>query len=442
MTSLYNKLRGSGKGDNTFGRFTAFINKQLIFVPLLALIFVVSCEEDPTSIGRGILPGSDFENIVSTDTFTLRLFTRYTDTTRSVAPIVSYLGALQDPFFGLTSADFVTQLWLVESWPKHGLLRVDSLKLSIYISEIIGEMTGTSYLNIYEIDEFLHEDSVYYVNRNVPIKQLLGSLEIPNITIKDTILTFHLPVEFGEELFRDTTKLFLSNDSADFRDYFNGLYFEYIQTDDNHMLGIDLLGGYTTMYLYYHDGDSIARSYRFLFNSKCVRYNRYLRDFETADPERKIKYINQPVLDTLAYVQSFNGVYAKIVMPGLEDLREGMPIAVNKARIYLPVYFEESIYTEEMIPGYILARYVDSDGVRRILADYELNPLFLDGEYDYITDRYKLNIVNFVQQYLDGDIPEPAIELFLPRSFGTNLIMRANGASSSPRLEVAFTELH
>jgi len=442
MTSFYNNLSGYGKGHNNFDRITAFIKKQLILVPLAALIFVASCEEDATKIGRGILPASDFENIVTTDTFTLQLFSRYTDTTKSVDPSVSFLGKLQDPFFGLTATDFVTQLWLYESWPELGLLHVDSLKLTIGISEIIGNMAGTNHVNIYEIDEFLHKDSVYYVNRNVPIKQLLGSFEIPVFTEGDTVLTVHLPVEFGEELLRDTTRLFLSNDTADFRNYFNGLYFEYVQTDDNHMLGVDLIGGNTTLSLYYSDGDTISRSYLFLTNSKCVRYNRYLRDFETADPEKKIKYINQPFLDTLAYVQSFDGVYTKIVMPGLEGLKDQMPIAINKARIYLPVYLEENVYTEEMIPGQILARYVDSTGVKRYLDDYNLSASFLDGEYDYINNRYSLNIVNFVQKYLDGNIPEPAIELFLPGFSGINLIMRANGASLSPVMEVAFTELY
>ena len=50
-------------------------------------------------------------------------------------------------------------------------------------------------------------------------------------------------------------------------------------------------------------------------------FNRFAHDFSTADPDKKIKYINEPVKDTLSYLQYLNGLYTRIVLPGLENLK-------------------------------------------------------------------------------------------------------------------------
>jgi len=143
MTSFYSNLKISGREDrNIYSSITFSINK-LIIVPLTVLLLLTSCEEDPSSIGRGILPGSDFDSIKSTDTLSLRLYTRF-DTSVSKNPSTSFLGTLQDPFFGQTKSDFITQLWLYESWPEQGFIKVDSTKISIVVSDLMGTLTTGS----------------------------------------------------------------------------------------------------------------------------------------------------------------------------------------------------------------------------------------------------------------------------------------------------------
>ena len=53
-----------------------------------------------------------------------------------------------------------------------------------------------------------------------------------------------------------------------------------------------------------------------------------------------IKHINDGYRDTLSYLQSLNGVYTKIILPGLEKMKNDPSfgkIAVNKARLTVPV---------------------------------------------------------------------------------------------------------
>jgi hypothetical protein len=419
---------------------------------LLAItsFLIVSCEEDPTAIGEGILPGMDFDSIVAVDTMTIGMYTLFNDSATSMTPPLSYLGNMLDPYFGATSSDFVTQLWLSTAWPGYGLASVDSVKLYLKVNNAIGEVPEVNLVNIYELGEKLSEDSTYLVNSDVPVRDLdgdniLASFAFPEMEEgTDTILQIDMPVPFGEYLMRDTSKLFLGTDTIDFRDYFYGLYFESLQAG-HRMYELDLYSNNTAIEVYYTDASGDSRFYEFLINDRCLNYNRYLHDYDQADPEKRIKYINEPVKDTLAYVQSMEGVFTQMTIPGLEALRSlAGNIAVNKARLYLPVYINTDDYTEDMVPDNILVRY-DSAGVKSLLPDYFIgsNGSFLDGSYSKITNLYELNISNFVQYYIEGKIADPVIEIFLS-SLGTrNLILKANRADDAAvRFELTYTVLN
>ncbi|MBN1388765.1 MAG: DUF4270 family protein [Bacteroidales bacterium] len=424
--------------------------QTILVLPVLVFFIVISCEDDPASIGRGMLPQSDFDSIVATDTMRVDMYTLFSDSVTSMQPTVSYLGNVLDPYFGLTGSDFVTQLWIAAEWAGDGFT-VDSVKIKFEIKDIIGEMVGSNTLNIYELSEKLSADSSYLASNEVQVKDIMASLEVPPLPEgSDTVLYLDLPVSFAEYLLRDTSILYLRSDTVDWRDFFYGLYFEYPQISDYHMLQLNLVTPSSTdnsyasaaIIVYYTNGSGYDRTYTFTINPRCLLYNRFLHDFEKADPDKRIKYINEPIKDTLAYVQSMEGVYSKMVIPGLEYLRS-LPydIAINKARIYLPVYFNETDYTEDMVPDNIYVRY-DSAGVKRILTDYLIDPAFLDGSYNQVTNLYRVNISNFVQNYFEGKIEEPVIEIFLPELSTKNLIIKANRETEDAvRFELSYTVL-
>lgn len=448
MNSMIKLSENSRSAATIIKSFKKQIYKLL--VPAVLVAFIISCEEDPAILGRGFLPQSDFDSIVAIDTISIEMYTLFTDSATSMQPAVSYLGTVLNPYFGLTSSDFVTQLWLATEWPGEGFT-VDSVDLKLEIKNVIGEMLGISTLNIYEIAEKLSPDSTYLVGSDVPVNELLATVEIPPLPEgTDTVLTFNLPVSFGEYLLRDTSLLYLRSDTIDFRDYFYGLYFEYPETNSNHLLELNVVFNsstdsyYTSASIAVHYTNALGngQNYTFLMNSKCLHYNRFLHDYEQADPDKKIKYINEPVKDTLAYIQSMEGVYSKLVIPGLEYLRS-LPyeIAVNKARIYLPVFLNETDYTEDMVPNNIFVRY-DSAGVKAVLTDYLVDQEFLDGSFNKVTNLYQVNISDFVQNYFEGNIEKPEIEIFLPELSTKNLIVKANRETEDDvRFELTYTVL-
>ncbi len=65
---------------------------------------------------------------------------------------------------------------------------------------------------------------------------------------------------------------------------------------------------------------------------------------------------------------------------------------------------------------------------------------FLHGRTYYSEkDSYIFNITTFVQQYLNGEIDEPSVELFLPLTATQNVIFKANSNEPAFKLEFAYT---
>jgi len=442
MNSMIKLSEQKGSGASIIRPFKKQLHKILI-LPLLVSFIVFSCEEDPATIGGNILPGTDFDSIVGIDTLGVEMYTLFSDSATSANTTVSFLGSTLDPYFGLTSADFVTQLWLSAAWPGDGIQSVDSVKLYLYVSNISSTKPILTTVNIYDTEEVMSADSVYLVGRDIPIKEQVGSFDLPPLEEgADTVLAIDLPVSFGEYVLQDTTLLYLRSDSIDFRNYIKGLYFEYPQGAEYHMLQLSIQDPNTYFEIFYTNAQGNSKSYNLTINSNCLNYNRFLHDYEQADPDKKIMYINEPVLDTLAYAQGMEGVYTKLVIPGLEFMESlTYDIAVNKARLYLPVYLDESDYTEDMVPSNLLVRY-DSAGVKRILSDYLVDPSFLDGSYSKITNLFEINIASFVQEYFEGKITEPEIEIYLPELSKENLIIKANRDDGDDvRFELTYTVL-
>lgn len=445
--TIYNKKRNLCSDCRTKITFKKYSVKNLLFITVPVIMLLAACEEDPAVIGGDLLPVSDFYSIESVDTVGVYSYTGYNNDIRSfytdtvgeiIQPTNAYLGSDYSPYFGTTQAGFVTQLWLLQEWPgNHATF--DSLMLTLDISSHSGSTPIEEFINIYEIEEKLSTDSVYYVSDDMTEKNFLGSFSLAGID-NDTVVTVRLPGTFINELMRDTSKIYLTEEGDAFRDYFRGIKVEYPQSENHHMFKINLNGGYSYMTLYYTDTAAVSRSFVFLFNTKTVNFNTFSHDFESAEPDKKIKYINQRIEDTVSYIQGYNGVFNILAMPGLESLKDSMPVSINKARLYLPAYTNETDFLEEVIPEQLIARYLTDDGDRYIINDYLVDPVFMDGQYYSLDDYYILNITNFVKEYLEGSISNPEIEIIMSSFEGSHLILYTGKSINPPRLEIVYTK--
>jgi hypothetical protein len=429
-------------------------------LPILAVFLVLSCEEDPTSFGSDILPGSDFVNILSTDTLTVLSYTAFNDSIRTDNPELTFFGQMYDPYFGTSNAEFVTQLRLNPKWD-HEAITVDSVQLFLKLMTIRGGEDGINTLSLAETSEMLYTDTAYYSNKPLQFTGFeITGLELPELR-SDTInnITIDIPVEFGEHLFRDTSMLFYSNTRDDFRTFFRGLHFKISSTGDPLMASLYLDPPSTsnsehTIYHNYfavfgHNENNSKKEYFFILDAinRNAAFSRFIHDYSTAATEKSIEQIiNSPDLDTLSYLQCLNGVFTRLSIPGLQDIKEDITfrnIAVNKARLTIPVYFDGDLYNSSTAPFQLLLRYRTEDGSTYYVPDYFVDDShsFFDGTIDTVANQYVFNLADFVQLYLEDDIGdiEPELEVFQPTTGIENVILRANDSQIPVRFDFIYT---
>jgi hypothetical protein len=433
--------------------FSEHYIKIFLFTLLAGFVILMSsCEGDPTAIGIKLLPTSDFISVKSTDTMNVRSFTMYSDSIPSDNPSVSYLGYLYDPYFGKSSAEFVSQLRLASTWTAEYFV-IDSIKLYLKLLNVVGSVDKPTQLVMSEIAEQIYTDSTYYSSQTVPLTGYSVTCSLPSDLQADTInnIVIDVPVSFGEYITRDTSMLFHSSSKPDFRSYFKGIYFQLV-SDESIFLSLSVAPpttSYSNYFLFYmHDGYGTAITFVFTLDavSRNAAFNLYVHDYNAAEPAKKIEHINDTsYLDTLSYVQIMNGLYTKVTIPGLKNIKNDPSmdnISVNKARLIFPVFYDQVIYKPSTIASQVYMRYITGSGSKFIIPDYLISPSFFDGKPDTTANVYNVNLAAYVQSYLEDktNTLKPELELFLSSSSAKNAILKANSSHTPVKFDFTYSK--
>lgn len=439
--------------------FSEHISKTFFLALFTSILFFAySCEEDPGIVGRRILPSSDFVVIKSTDTINVESYTLYSNSVETDNPSVSYLGDLYDPYFGSTTAEFVSQLRLGSEWDKKPFV-VDSVKLFLRLLSVKGNVDDVHYLRLSQISQQIYTDSAYYSNQTVPLTgYVVDSLLLPKLQA-DTInnIEIKLPTAFGYHLVGPDSLMLYNATGDDYRSFFKGLYFQLFSPNDPLFVSLSVAPsstyGYYNNYfvLYMHDEFSTSKTFVIILDAytKNAAFNRYIHNFEDGKVGKRMQHLidnDTNYLDTVSFVQTMNGAYTKIKMPELDSLRRRLKnISINKARLVIPVYYDDDIYKPSTIPSIVFLRYVSSTGSKYIIPDYSISSAFYDGSPDTTAtiNVYNLNIPVFVQAYFKDTISyklKPELEIFLSSSSSNNVILKANNSHTPVKLEFTYTK--
>ncbi len=460
MIRYYNSLRHTRRIISVFQHFK--YSSRFLFI-ILAMVIFSSCEKGLLKEGGDLLPNSDLVSINAIDTIHAVSYLRYDDSVRTDNPLNSYIGLDYSPYFGTSKSGFVTQIRLNPKWD--GLpFTVDSMILVLHILSVKGVQSDVLHsISVYEISNQIYTDSAYYSSSPIP----LTGFKVANITLPvlrtDTIndLELKLPnmgLDFGNYLIRDTAQLFYNNNTPDFRAYFRGLYFQMDPNPDPLILSLSLVYDQTKYYnyfvLYGHDnaGTVVAYSFNLDAKNKNAAFNVFKHDFTTATLGDKMAHRNTTYKDTLSYLQSLNGVYTKISLPGLEKIKNDPSfgkIAVNRARLTVPVRFNTENNTKfisKELPANLYLRYKASTGIKYTVPDYsmssvDVNHTFFDGKLDSVNKVYTFNIPAFVQMYLNdaSDALKPEVEIY--ESSGLqDVIFEANKSKNPLKFEFTYTK--
>jgi hypothetical protein len=461
MTRFYRNQILSG---TFFSRNFSKIISLAFFATII--LSINGCEDAPSKIGAGLLPGSDYLTILS-DTFRVKSYTMYKEEVRSEDPTTSYLGETHDPIFGVTRCGFVTQLTLgaIITPDSVDVVKIDSVILHINLLTVKGDTNVTHTLKFSEIEQQLYYYSVpasktihpYYSNSVVPLTGDEWTVQIPKLRA-DTINTLSLKLPdslFAVHLFRDRTKLFLNKDTSahnDFLTYFKGLKFEIEPSANPIFTSLSVAkpgstsssANYFSIYIEDKNGDQ--QCFNILLDPKNytkAAFNLYEHVYSAGT----ISHINDNYLDTLIYAQNMNGVYTRIEIPGMAAMKNNplyKNIGVNKARLILPYVLRNGSFTNTTIASTIYLRYSSPKGFKYLVGDYgTAGSAFYDGTADTNNFVYNVNIATYLQSYLEDKLDSitPELELFVLPTSTYNVVLRSNNnLKASTKFELTYSK--
>ncbi|MCU0461950.1 MAG: DUF4270 domain-containing protein [Bacteroidales bacterium] len=443
---------------NYINRIRSSEHKSKYFIPAIIagfMFFAGSCEDPPSLSGVELLPDSDFATI-NGDLLPVKSYTIYRDSIASNQPSVSYLGSIYDPYFGTTTCEFVSQLRLGAVW-KEDSFTVDSVKLFLQLLNVSGDTASRHYLRMSEIADVIYTTSKYYSSQAVAhTGYSVPDIELPALRA-DTVNNLEIDVNtaFGSYLMRDQSMLFHSSDTDDFRTFFRGLHFQLISPGNPIFMALSVASPSTAYHNYFdvygHNsiGSSVTMSFLLDAVTTNAAFNLYKHDYSTAEAGKKIEHINDiSYIDTLSYAQTFNGLRTKLLLTTLDSIKnapEMKGISVNKARLKLPVFYDNDLYRRSTLPATLYLQYPTTTGRKYYVP--ETGTYFYGGYADttatlQVDDVYNLNIASFIQSYLDdtADTILPELELFILPAAGHSVILKANNSFKPINFELIYTK--
>jgi hypothetical protein len=459
-----------------------------VILILAAIVLLSDSCTKPSLIGEEILPPEDAVNIQSTDTISMFTTTVKGDSVRTYSQESSlqlsnyFVGRLDDPIFGNSTAITYAQARLLTASPSFENTTLDSFILSLPYDDDLtkhyGNIGGTQTIIASRLSDVMDATETYYSNRQFNAGAILGQKTfvanyVDSLTVKvpqsDTIVETRIPAQLRIPLSDAIGNEFLSNSDRmgsieDFLDYFRGIEIKGGATNDA-LISFNLPLAYMT--LFYTQTDSIFNTdgtfdqledvpKRFIFainvsSAKSVYYNNNREIVGNARIDAPVKQYMNNVTDTLIFAQAMEGVLSKIRFPYIKNLAGNI---INKAELEIRVASTDNL-VEFPLPERMIAlerldgNYVVIQDVAASFGNTGGFDLFNGGSETETIDGidyqvYRLNISGHLQEMVDGTTDEDAIYLSLyPKSQIANRVILggANNSTYPIKLNLTYTKL-
>lgn len=332
------------------------------------IIFMASCQDDLNAIGAEIL-GDDAPIGTLDDSFTVTAYSQKMNPVQSNLLRSYQLGVYNHPLYGKSKVNFLTQLTLKSPNPKFGdSAVVDSVFVYIpYFSEEtlvdstrtykLDSVYGNSPINlkIYESKYYLRdfdpatgfeEYQAYYSNEGEIFENFLGEELAQVDDFQMSRQGYVFPSESGDEdemeyvapgLRVKLDSLFFQQkiidkegsgelrNTANFKDYFRGLYFKVDSPqDDGSLFLFEELKGYITVHYSYNDGDK-RKPDTFQMNFGGVQVNSFENNPLPGSIEWELENANQELGEEKLYLRGGEGIMTVVNLFGDDEDEDGVP---------------------------------------------------------------------------------------------------------------------
>lgn len=431
-----------------------------------------ACDPENNNLGVDIFPSED-TIMVYTDTITnletrlVRSRPRITSVSGDASTTRTYfLGSMVDSITGNTRAEIVTEFGLARAGDFGEDPYIDSLRLYLFVNEVLGDTTSEMRLRVYEFLDSLDLDSSYYSDYDITGKYkpepLVDEVFVP------TPGTLH---DFGINDPGLLTRIIDATNPADSTFFypsrtqrlFPGLYVTMEPvTGTGALAKLQLSNALSGLkFKYFHDtiveiaADTIPLStYNMNFNaSHAQKVNIFRHDFTgtTIAP-----YLDVPgAVPAIAYAQGMAGVNVKVTIPDITEYVGEGDIAINAARLVFYVVpdsiigIPEEEYPQQLMmetrleDGSYIPMYDQVIGTERVffgmLTQSNENSAFLDPSY-----FYTFNIARHLQSVVSGEIVNGDLFIYVDDPATSNKIIKFwsnhSGNKGGLRLELIYTK--
>ena len=388
---------------------------------LAVAILFTACKKEWNELGSQLVVSDDLE-LFSFDDQEIKISVVKEDSLSSLNSSKSYIGSINDPYFGNTTASLYTEFRIPSTDVDFGAsAQVDSFVLSLDIAGYYGDTLSPLSISVREMlqtietsitDSLDVETSVnIYSSDDFDVDpQLLNNPQQALQSIVNSELNIRLSDDFAEH--------FLDADSANFADneafqtFFSGLYITAEQVLDNGLLlELDLLNENSKLTLYYNNETADSLSYDFQINSSADRMTRWSHDYSSTEIESAIdmESVSQ------GYVQGSVGLRTYVELPDLNSLKDSNYV-FHSAELIIP-YVSTEVDSLFYSPSKLGLAAVNSDGNLEVLTEDQniQGSAYFDGNRNETSQTYTFNIARYIHKVVQEGYTN-RLALYVPTS--------------------------
>lgn len=417
----------------------------------LLLLGFGSCKKDTALPGADFISSRNGFQIGFDTTLQVRAYAVPMDSVVT-SRLTSYaLGAMNDPYLGITRANLITQIGLPGnqfSW--QGATKLDSAVLQLrfrngYASDgsvlpnFYGKQDAVHEFRVYLLKEDLSIDSIYYSTRSwqadaVSVGSFSGKINYTD-TVKVMLgsetmtLLPHIRIPmnstFLDQLLQGEQKGYFASDAV-FKKQFKGLVVvdeSNPAPDGGGFAYLNMSNVTTSLVAYYKDSLAAAFPIKAGFGGNEVAYNNYVH---SSVPAGLIQHAFTGQHRDTGYAQPFTGTKLRVEIPGLFTFFSNPRVALNGAEIvFTPI--SGTFNDPYTLPASLSLVGSDSLGRNTFLRDQ------IFESYGYYggtlsNNQYRFRVVRHLQDMLDQYRNGRNV------NYGMNLIVRADDPLTAQRV--------
>ena len=390
-------------------------------IALLAIATLFSsCKKDWNELGSQLIVSDNLE-VLSFDDQEIKISIVKEDSLSSLNMPTSFIGTINDAYFGRTNASLYTEFRMPSSDVVFGEFAVaDSLVLSLDIEGYYGDTLSQLHFRLMQmleqiettITDSLDVDSAITIYTSDDFdydNQELGNIELTIEPAVDTKVKVMLSNDLAQEFLDADASNFTDNEA--FQSFFNGLHIACDDVTDNGLLlEFDLLSESSKLTLYYHTEEADSLSYDFQINSSADRMTRWVHDYSATEIEGLIGLDN---VDK-AYVQGSVGLRTYVDLPELASLQDSNYV-IHKAELIVP-YISTDLDSIFATPGKLGLAAVNDEGNLEVLTeDQNQGSTYFDGNRNELSKEYIFNIARYVHKVIEEGYTN-RLSLYVPTS--------------------------